>query len=131
MRHAEPLPLPCCPSLVPSCPSFLRPPHVTDHQRDPCAPRRFLTSGSVEEDILERAKQKMVLDHLVIQRMDTSGRTVLDPRTSAANAKQMFGKEELSAILRFGAEQLFNVSARLRCHAVHGRSPAEVQVCAH
>ncbi len=73
--------------------------------------RRFLTSGSVEEDILERAKQKMVLDHLVIQRMDTSGRTVLDPRTSAANAKQMFGKEELSAILRFGAEQLFNVRA--------------------
>ncbi len=72
---------------------------------------RFLTSGSVEEDILERAKQKMVLDHLVIQRMDTSGRTVLDPRTSAANAKQMFGKDELSAILRFGAEQLFNVSA--------------------
>lgn len=34
---------------------------------------RFLTSGSVEEEILERAKRKMVLDHLVIQRMDTSG----------------------------------------------------------
>ncbi len=34
---------------------------------------RFVTSSSVEEDILERAKQKMVLDHLVIQRMDTSG----------------------------------------------------------
>ena len=32
----------------------------------------------MEENILERAKQKMVLDHLVIQRMDTSGRTVLD-----------------------------------------------------
>jgi chromodomain-helicase-DNA-binding protein 1 len=31
----------------------------------------------VEEDIIERAKQKMVLDHLVIQRMDTTGRTVL------------------------------------------------------
>ena len=28
---------------------------------------RFVTSGSVEEDILERAKKKMVLDHLVIQ----------------------------------------------------------------
>ncbi|KAK9824197.1 hypothetical protein WJX72_008454 [[Myrmecia] bisecta] len=68
---------------------------------------RFLTSGSVEEDILERAKQKMVLDHLVIQRMDTSGRTVLDPRAAAQNAKQMFGKEELAAILRFGAEELF------------------------
>lgn len=34
---------------------------------------RFVTSGSVEEEILERAKRKMVLDHLVIQRMDTSG----------------------------------------------------------
>ncbi len=34
--------------------------------------RRFLTSGSVEEDILNRAKQKMVLDHLVIQSMDTN-----------------------------------------------------------
>lgn len=27
----------------------------------------------LEEEILKRAKQKMVLDHLVIQRMDTSG----------------------------------------------------------
>ena len=44
----------------------------------PCCWCRLLTSGSVEENILERAKQKMVLDHLVIQRMDTSGRTVLD-----------------------------------------------------
>lgn len=26
---------------------------------------RFVTSGSVEEDILERAKRKRVLDHLV------------------------------------------------------------------
>ncbi|KAK9828376.1 hypothetical protein WJX81_001254 [Elliptochloris bilobata] len=67
---------------------------------------RFLTSGSVEEDILERAKQKMVLDHLVIQRMDTSGRTVLDPRGPSASAK-LFGKDELAAILRFGAEELF------------------------
>ena len=68
--------------------------------------RRFLTSGSVEEDILQRAKQKMVLDHLVIQRMDTSGRTVLDA-SGANTAKKMFGKDELAAILRFGAEELF------------------------
>lgn len=38
---------------------------------------RLVTSNSVEEDIVERAKKKMVLDHLVIQRMDTTGRTVL------------------------------------------------------
>ena len=43
---------------------------------------RFLTSGSVEEDILERAKQKMVLDHLVIQRMDTSGCARAKPGTT-------------------------------------------------
>lgn len=56
------------------------------------AGRRLLTSGSVEENILERAKQKMVLDHLVIQRMDTSGRTVLDASGGQATAKAMFGK---------------------------------------
>lgn len=38
---------------------------------------RLVTKNSVEEDIIERAKKKMVLDHLVIQRMDTTGRTVL------------------------------------------------------
>lgn len=38
---------------------------------------RLVTSSSIEEDIVERAKKKMVLDHLVIQRMDTTGRTVL------------------------------------------------------
>ena len=32
---------------------------------------------SIEEDIIERAKRKMVLDHLVIQSMDSTGRTVL------------------------------------------------------
>ncbi|KOX73790.1 Chromodomain-helicase-DNA-binding protein 1 [Melipona quadrifasciata] len=36
---------------------------------------RLVTKNSVEEEIVERAKQKMVLDHLVIQRMDTTGRT--------------------------------------------------------
>lgn len=40
---------------------------------------RLVTKNSVEEDIIERAKRKMVLDHLVIQRMDTTGRTVMQP----------------------------------------------------
>jgi chromodomain-helicase-DNA-binding protein 1 len=78
-------------------------------QKDTVNIYRFVTSGSVEEDILERAKKKMVLDHLVIQRMDTTGRTVLDTAAGGgkSSAKQMFGKEELAAILRFGAEELF------------------------
>ena len=81
-------------------------------EEDPChldSVCRFLTSGSVEEDILNRAKQKMVLDHLVIQRMDTSGRTILGPRAATDGAKQLFGKDELASILKFGAEELFKV----------------------
>ncbi|CAG2065909.1 unnamed protein product, partial [Timema podura] len=66
---------------------------------------RLVTRNSVEEEIVERAKQKMVLDHLVIQRMDTTGRTVLDKKASSTAAP--FNKEELNAILKFGAEELF------------------------
>lgn len=36
-------------------------------------------------------------------------RTILDPTAAKANAKALFGKEELAAILRFGAEELFKV----------------------
>lgn len=66
----------------------------------------MVTKGSVEEDIVEKAKRKMVLDHLVIQRMDTTGRTVLDKKGSNSNSNP-FNKEDLSAILKFGAEELF------------------------
>ncbi|XP_044766089.1 chromodomain-helicase-DNA-binding protein 1 [Coccinella septempunctata] len=67
---------------------------------------RLVTARSVEEEIVERAKQKMVLDHLVIQRMDTTGRTVLDKKGGSANTTP-FNKEDLTAILKFGAEELF------------------------
>ncbi|XP_050554686.1 chromodomain-helicase-DNA-binding protein 1 isoform X3 [Spodoptera frugiperda] len=69
---------------------------------------RLVTARSVEEDIVERAKRKMVLDHLVIQRMDTTGRTVLNKRdASGTSANNPFNKEDLNAILKFGAEELF------------------------
>ncbi|XP_028561661.2 chromodomain-helicase-DNA-binding protein 2 isoform X9 [Podarcis muralis] len=67
---------------------------------------RLVTKGTVEEEIIERAKKKMVLDHLVIQRMDTTGRTVLDNNSGRSNTNP-FNKEELTAILKFGAEDLF------------------------
>ncbi|XP_021925185.1 chromodomain-helicase-DNA-binding protein 1 isoform X3 [Zootermopsis nevadensis] len=66
---------------------------------------RLVTRSSVEEEIVERAKQKMVLDHLVIQRMDTTGRTVLDKKSASSTTP--FNKEDLTAILKFGAEELF------------------------
>ncbi|XP_074489112.1 chromodomain-helicase-DNA-binding protein 2 isoform X3 [Sebastes fasciatus] len=69
---------------------------------------RLVTKGTVEEDIIERAKKKMVLDHLVIQRMDTTGRTVLDNNSSGNTSNSNpFNKEELTAILKFGAQELF------------------------
>uniref|UniRef100_S4RGA5 Helicase, lymphoid specific n=1 Tax=Petromyzon marinus TaxID=7757 RepID=S4RGA5_PETMA len=67
---------------------------------------RLVTRGTVEEDIIERAKKKMVLDHLVIQRMDTTGKTVLQ-KGSAPSSSTPFNKEELASILKFGAEELF------------------------
>ncbi len=48
---------------------------------------RLVTKQSVEEDIVERAKQKMVLDHLVIQRMDTTGKTVLSKGGFSSSAR--------------------------------------------
>ncbi|KAG9489112.1 hypothetical protein GDO78_005222 [Eleutherodactylus coqui] len=67
---------------------------------------RLVTKGTVEEEIIERAKKKMVLDHLVIQRMDTTGRTVLENNSGSSNSNP-FNKEELAAILKFGAADLF------------------------
>lgn len=62
---------------------------------------RFLTADTVEEDILERAKRKRVLEHVVIHCVEGS-------QKSEGKEKEMtFKKEELSAILQFGAEKLF------------------------
>ena len=88
---------------------------------------RLVTSNSVEETIVERAKQKMVLDHLVIQSMDTTAAaassSLQDPCTNGSdgdganatswlvsgmgNSSSEYSKEELQAIIRFRAEALF------------------------
>jgi hypothetical protein len=52
-----------------------------------------------EEDILERAKRKMVLDHLVIGRMETGGEFLMP---SAGAQSKVFEKDEISNILKFG-----------------------------
>ena len=80
---------------------------------------RLVQRASIEEEIVERAKRKMVLDHLVIQRMDTSGRTVLNrafapdsiaPTAESLSAQQPFSKDDINSILKFGAEELFKES---------------------
>ncbi|WFD32163.1 DNA helicase [Malassezia sp. CBS 17886] len=66
---------------------------------------RFLTKGTVEEDVLERAKRKMVLEYAIIHQMDTSG-TNFAPKSLTKNT-QNFSHEELGAILKFGAQSMF------------------------
>jgi chromodomain-helicase-DNA-binding protein 1 len=73
---------------------------------------RLVAKQSVEETIIERAKQKMVLDHLVIQRMDTTGRNAFQnlnntTSSSTTNDNRPLTKEELNTIIKFGAEDLF------------------------
>ncbi|XP_060556043.1 chromodomain-helicase-DNA-binding protein 1-like isoform X4 [Ruditapes philippinarum] len=76
-------------------------------QKNQVSVYRLVTKNSVEEEIVERAKRKMVLDHLVIQRMDTTGRTVLNKDSDLSSRKVPFSKHELNSILKFGAEELF------------------------
>eukprot|EP00468_Gymnochlora_sp_CCMP2014_P004817 CAMPEP_0167745682 /NCGR_PEP_ID=MMETSP0110_2-20121227/3288_1 /TAXON_ID=629695 /ORGANISM="Gymnochlora sp., Strain CCMP2014" /LENGTH=2323 /DNA_ID=CAMNT_0007630353 /DNA_START=280 /DNA_END=7251 /DNA_ORIENTATION=- len=81
---------------------------------------RLVTKDTVEEEIVERAKNKMILDHLVIQRMDTSGKDRLKknfskesshPSSASRGATSMkkssLSVKELSRILKFGARRLF------------------------
>ena len=65
---------------------------------------RFLTKGTVEEDVLERAKQKMVLEYAIINQMDTSGNSFAPKSNKSSNN---FSRDELGAILKFGAQSMF------------------------
>eukprot|EP00127_Corallochytrium_limacisporum_P004825 Clim_evm8s183 gene=Clim_evmTU8s183 len=65
---------------------------------------RLMTKDTVEENILKKAKEKMLLDHLVIQRMDTSGRVVSGGENKS---KVPFSKDELNKLLKFGASNMF------------------------
>ena len=60
---------------------------------------RLVSSNSVDEDIIQRAKNKMVLDHLVIQRMDTTGKTVLAGGKANKGGNKL-SKEDLNMILK-------------------------------
>ncbi|KAH9992613.1 P-loop containing nucleoside triphosphate hydrolase protein [Russula vinacea] len=71
---------------------------------------RFVSKDTMEEDVLERAKKKMVLEYAIINQMDTSqahlsgktgnGRDVTKPDN--------LSKEELTAVLKYGAQKLFD-----------------------
>lgn len=69
---------------------------------------RFLTKDTVEEDVIERAKRKIVLEYAIINQMDTSGSSFASSSQAAAQSRaQQPSKEELGRILKFGAQSLF------------------------
>ncbi|KAJ3317762.1 hypothetical protein HDU76_001066 [Blyttiomyces sp. JEL0837] len=61
-------------------------------QTKPVVVYKLFVRDTVEERILDVAKRKLVLDHLVVENMDSN----------------KLDKEELSAIIRFGAQKLFS-----------------------
>ncbi|OBZ91189.1 Chromodomain helicase hrp3 [Choanephora cucurbitarum] len=73
---------------------------------------RFVTKGTMEEDIIERAKRKMVLEYCIIKQMDTSGHSFLAAEqqqalTANKNRDLPFNRAEMSAVLKFGAKNMF------------------------
>jgi chromodomain-helicase-DNA-binding protein 1 len=67
---------------------------------------RFVTKGTIEEDILERAKRKMILEYAIINQMDTTGAHINGNATPKDKGGE-FSRDELSAILKFGAQNLY------------------------
>lgn len=71
---------------------------------------RFVSKDTMEEDVLERAKKKMVLEYAIINQMDTS-QAHLSGKTG--NGKDVtkpdnLSREELTAVLKYGAQKLFD-----------------------
>jgi len=72
---------------------------------------RFVTANTVEENILAATKEKLVLDHLVIQstnasRFNTSGKAAM-----SRGGRRRMTREQLASVLSFGARQLFDGSS--------------------
>ncbi|CAO1612547.1 unnamed protein product [Jaminaea pallidilutea] len=74
---------------------------------------RLLTKDTVEEDVIERAKRKMVLEYAIIHQMDTSGTNFAPKDARGGGGKDKNGgpsKEDLEAALKFGAKSMFSKS---------------------
>ena len=56
---------------------------------------RLVTRGTLEEQLIQRSKQKLMLEHLVVEKMSNS---------SDGNRLR---KQEINAILQFGSKELF------------------------
>ncbi|KAI3643904.1 hypothetical protein MP228_010068 [Amoeboaphelidium protococcarum] len=70
---------------------------------------RLISKDTIEEQIFERAKSKMVLEHAIIGKMETGASTGQQKKQLKSSTVGNLGvdKEELDKILKFGAQNLF------------------------
>ncbi|OJT10443.1 Chromodomain helicase hrp3 [Trametes pubescens] len=70
---------------------------------------RFVSKDTMEEDVLERAKKKMVLEYAIINQMDTSQAHLSSKGGAKDPAKaDALSKDELHAVLKYGAQKIFD-----------------------
>lgn len=72
---------------------------------------RFVSKDTMEEDILERAKKKMVLEYAIINQMDTSQAHLSSKSNSQIkdpSKPDNLSKDELTAVLKYGAQKMFD-----------------------
>ncbi|EPS97739.1 hypothetical protein FOMPIDRAFT_38562 [Fomitopsis schrenkii] len=71
---------------------------------------RFVSKDTMEEDMLERAKKKMVLEYAIINQMDTSQAHLSSKATTAKDPSKPndLSKDELHAVLKYGAQKIFD-----------------------
>lgn len=88
---------------------------------------RFVMKSSVEEDILERAKRKMVLDHLVIQKMDTSGRGALTDKAASKGERKQARIDRLFSLVPPSELLVADVTGPVRQRRVAANRPVWCQ----
>ncbi|TFK54148.1 transcription regulator [Heliocybe sulcata] len=69
---------------------------------------RFVSKDTMEEDVLERAKRKMVLEYAIINQMDTSQAHLSSKSQKDITKPDNLSKEELTAVLKYGAQKMFD-----------------------
>ncbi|KAF8441444.1 SNF2 family N-terminal domain-containing protein [Boletus edulis BED1] len=71
---------------------------------------RFVSKDTMEEDVLERAKKKMVLEYAIINQMDTSHAHLSSKGEKVKDSVKPdnLSKDELTAVLKYGAQKMFD-----------------------
>ncbi|KAG2015382.1 SNF2-family ATP dependent chromatin remodeling factor snf21 [Coprinopsis cinerea AmutBmut pab1-1] len=69
---------------------------------------RFVSKDTMEEDVLERAKRKMVLEYAIINQMDTTQAHLSSKGPKDTSKPEGLSRDELTAVLKYGAQKMFD-----------------------